>query len=199
MKMVNLAGTMMLEVRVAVKDKDGVIVKEIPWRRSHSFVRQFLDFMYCAFIDDSNVSILSTNGEAQNVSGPDMAQYTFLDLSGLANDDACGLVVGRSDDAEENEQFSLGQRILDGSGLNQLDYGVNQFGDSWVSGSSVYWNIWRVFTNLSGATVTIKEIALYCQANDTTTYSFMIARDLLEVIITNGNTATIEYRFQTIV
>jgi len=196
MKMKGIPGTMMLQVRAVIRNKEGEILREIPWRRSHSFVKQFLDFIYCAFLDDIVINLRKTDGDLQGVSGPDLGSYTFLDLTGGINDDQVGIVIGRGDDAEWNQSYALSNRILDGSSLNQMEFGETTFGDTWVDGSSALWNVYRVFSNNSGATITIKEIALYCEANDITTYQFMIARDLLTVVVADGENTTIEYRMQ---
>lgn len=75
--------------------------------------------------------------------------------------------------------------IPNGSGVGELTQGSMVIGTAAIIDGNVDWDMYRDFTNNSGATITVKEIGIYCQNQS---YSMLIARDILDAAVDVLNT-----------
>jgi len=111
--------------------------------------------------------------------------------------------VGGSDAVFSKNDYSLGSKISHGTGSGQLLYGASTFETVTDTDTTSYFRITRVFTNNSGASVTVKEIGIVIMhsiVSDSTSYTayFLIVRDVLTSpsSVPDGATLTVRYKIQ---
>lgn len=188
--------------RITVRDdKTGKIVSDTGEKNSHSLVQHFLQFLYICFADTNN-AIEDTGNTSRTVVKPATTANTILKIAAPANNDDYGLMVGSGTTAEAATDYALATLIAHGTGSGQLQYGATSVSDGAVSGANVDQVNTRTFTNGSGATVTVKEIGIYCIGYDGIVYRyFCICRDVLGTVqdVEDGQTATLQYTVRTTV
>lgn len=106
-----------------------------------------------------------------------------------------GLVVGTGSTAHAWSNFDLGARIAHGTGSGQLSYGATSFNAPQTSGNERFFEVVRIFTNLSGAAITVNEIGMiiFNGAN-----YFLACRDVIGggIAIPNGQALTLTYKLK---
>jgi hypothetical protein len=175
--------------RISVRDdKTGKIVKKGRLRKSKSFVIAFLQIMSSEMMADTP-SIKDTGGTNRVVTAGQS-----LATNGAINSVAAGTIVGTGTTAPTNTDNKIGTLIVPGSGSGQLNYGAQSDVAAQVVGANVDYTQTRTFQNLSGATITITEIAMY---GTYSTFTFCIIRDLATQAVLNNQTATVTYTLRT--
>jgi len=187
------AGTISLSVRATVVDKDGKVVRRTRWRRSRSFVLQFLEILY-ANLGEVNYSITWTTGAEDT-----WTLSAAMNAKAPAGTNVAGIVVGTGTTTPANTDYCITTIIAHGSGSGQLLHGAQAFTAPAVIGANVDLIGTRTFTNNSGATITIREVGIYAGEATYSSVPRCIAHDLLTVSVTNGSSVTIEYRLRTTV
>jgi hypothetical protein len=158
-----------------------------------SWVKQWLQLLYIYWAS-ATVSVIDTSGTSRSLSST-----TTFTLAAGAGTSSYGIVVGSSDTPVTRDDYKLASQIAHGNGTGQLMYGAMSF-DAPITYSTGYlFRAMRVFTNSSGADITVKEIGVY--ANYTGAYYFCIIRDVLTtpVTIPNGYSWTVRYNFYFVV
>lgn len=116
---------------------------------------------------------------------------------GVNDGTAVGIQVGTGTAANSVTTYALQTQIADGSGVGQLVRGALSDVTPTIAGSVISWKMIRIFTNNSTGAVVVGELALYCssQGNNSTVYTFCIARDVLSptVSVPAGSTLTVRY------
>jgi len=185
--------TISLSVRYVLTDKDGKVLRRSRWRRSRSFVIQFLEVLYANLSGVSyNITRIIGTEDVWSATVP-MEAYA---AAGSVNE---GIVAGTGTTAPTNTDYALQTLIAHGSGSGQLLYGVQSFVAPAVVGANVDLIATRSLTNNSGATITIREVGLYVSEGTPGGIARCVIRDLLTISVANGVTVTIEYRLRTTV
>jgi hypothetical protein len=195
-----------LEYELEVRDKNGKLISRKKGE-SHSFVKNFIQILR-ALLGGTSVSINDTGGASRTFRGA----WSHLASSWTENpcnanapagNDTYGIQVGSSDAVFSKDNYSLGSKISHGTGSGQLLYGASTFETVTDTDTSSYFRITRVFTNNSGASVTVKELGIVIMhsvlADSTTyTYYFLILRDVLTSpsSVPDGATLTVRYKMQ---
>jgi len=193
--------------RTIITDSKGKIVKRSRWRKSRSFVIAFLQhielFTSHAFGADITLSLKNTSNTAKTLPALTTIWYNLFTVFAGDNDSSYGIVVGSGTTAPTNADYALGTQIVHGVGAGQLDYGAHSRTTTAVVGANVDYVISRTFYNGSGATITVKEIGIYCASRDldATTQVFCIVRDVLAASqdVLNTQTLTVQYTLRTTV
>jgi len=193
-----------LYYEVEVRDKDGKLLHR-ERRRANSYLKQYIALLKGLYFHKYNVNSIGnvTVTDTGGVSRAYPSSGSSLNVSGIAlKADAAegdyGLMVGASDGANIVTTYSLGTPIAHGVGAGQLQYGASVVEDpSNPSGMDWIIRIIRTYTNGSGGSVTVKEIALYTKTVDSGVVArvFAIARDVLgtPAVVPNGSTLTVRY------
>ena len=187
--------------RVFVSDKDGKIKYDSGLMPSNSFVIAFLEHLYGEF-NTIDISIEDTSNTSRTVGEPGDAEVRRHNINAADDDATFGIVVGTGTTAESNTDYALATQIAQGTGSGQLDYGAHSFTVPTVVGSNVDLLVSRTFTNSSGASITIREIGIYCESRVSTAYYyFCILRDVLTTpaAVANGEILTVQYTIRTTV
>lgn len=154
----------------------------------HSLVQAFIGLLCCQFFNQ-NKSITDIDNSNQTIY-PDWSNFG---ITANANEDTKGIVAGTDATAVAITDYKLGARIPHGTGSGQLQYAAMQLLTSYTqSGSDAYFEIRRTLTNNSGATITLKEVAIYARFADA--FRCCIERTLVDQPIANTNGATLTYK-----
>jgi hypothetical protein len=174
-----------------LRDNKGRIVKRGK-QHMKSWVKAWLHAIY-AYLAYTSISALDTSGNSRNID-----YSAIIRLNAGAGTSAFGIVVGSSDTPVTRDDYKLGSQIAHGSGTGQLMYGAVSFDTPTAYSTGYLFRAIRVFTNNSGADITVKEIGLYANF---ASYYFCIARDVLTtpVTIPNGYSWTVRYNFYFVV
>jgi len=183
--------------QLVLTDKNGKVIRRFRKRLSRSFVIQFLEMI------DSLTNITGGIATITDISNNERTPVdtSVLSMNGGAGDVYRGIVVGTGTGAESNTNYCLGTQIAHGSAANQLNYGVQSIVPTQVVGANVDLVLSRVFTNNSGASITVTEIGVYAYITATSTQTGCIIRDLLAagVAVGNGQQLTVSYTLRTTV
>jgi hypothetical protein len=200
-----------LTVRDGLFSPNGRVINHVPQQLSKSFVQQFMQlwFMHAAHLPDSlSTKIKMTNGTSHQCIG------SFLDFAANAGigDANFGLVVGTGIGAPTITDFQLAAIIQHDATpptTGRMQYGAVSFGAPAADPTTSQFTITRNFANASGGNITVTEIGIYVQ----TTYLFygwlpgyyylMTVRDLVAggggILVSNGQTLTVNYRPQSVI
>ena len=107
-----------------------------------------------------------------------------------------GIQVGTGTTAVATSDTKLVTRITTGSGAGQLRYLIQQFNNLSVNTTDCTFQLIRSFVNNSGGSITVNEIAVYCNV-DATPHVFCMIRDIIGggVAVAAGKTLTVTYTF----
>lgn len=152
------------------------------------------------WVETGNTEIATNNTDVR----PILANEKVLTLSNIADkfyqikfaNRPLQIKVGSSSSSWIATDTSLGAEIANGSDMGELSYGDRidvATTDPSVSGSKTLFNFARTFTNLSGDDVTINEVGLFYGED------MLIARIIPQtpIVVSNGETTTIELTFET--
>jgi len=189
----------MLELTVT-DDKTGKII-EHRVMKSKSFLQQFIQLLYVKMAlspTSAPVSVRDTGNTLRNVAEVGKKGYTF-DTTAAITDVTYGIIIGSDNGGVyplAMDNYKIGTLIPNATmNYSAMLYG-NPGGDAGTGISQI--TLTRNFT--ATAPTTVNEIALVCQAVDTTgtVRKFMIIRDLIAggIAVPNGTTLTVNYRLQ---
>jgi hypothetical protein len=187
-------GALELQVQVTKIKPDGEKEVIIPWRRSESFLEQFLQYVAGLLRYVDNYQVRDYNNGLRNINLQSTNNDCFLAEAPVGNS-TYGILIGTSNTAVVSTQYSLQSRCAEGSGTDEVNYGSMEIFPPVLNGS--YWDIvlWRAISNTSGSSISVEEVGIQVRGEDSTnTYSFCIIRDLLSFTLNNGETCIIEYR-----
>ena len=194
--MSDVRGACALYYSYQVRGADGQI--KVPFRRRtcHSFVIAYITFLYINIIGAASQSLTDTGGTPRTV---DVDPTDDLDIDVAAATTTHGLVVGTGTTAEAFTQTALTTLIAHGTGAGQLTYGASVVNLPSSDSTSTTLQLTRTFSNASGGTVTVQEIAIYAQREDSagTDRNFCLARDLATIALSNGDQLTLNYILKT--
>jgi len=209
-----------VEYEIEVKDRHGKVIKREK-RESRSLLKNFLLGLMALMKGTVHTETQyngTGGGEAtvRDVTGADktiwggyrdkVADYAGgwpMAVNAPDDDDSYGIVVGKGDAPVSAEDYALDDQIPHGTEAGQLDYGTHAFEDVVVEDKVSKLRISRTFTNLSGASVTVKEIGIIAWnrwqeggavANNV---RFLIVRDVLTspTTIPDGASLNVRYTF----
>jgi len=194
-----------LEYEVEVRDKNGKLISR-HHSKSHSWLKQFIQMMMAEWQyahqggTPTAVSITDETGTGRNMppTYSTLYQNGAWAINAPANSSEYGVKVGGGDAPNTLSTYVLASPISHGTGSGQLVYGTHTI-ESVInpSGNDLTFRVTRVFTNNSGASVTVKEIGIATKRYDQggTARTFLFVRDVLSSpsSVPDGATLTIRY------
>lgn len=115
-----------------------------------------------------------------------------LNILSPQNDDSYGIVVGSGTDAVTINDYKLQSQIMQGIGANLLQHSVVDTPILFdVTSTKAQSAFRRFFTNLSGSSITINEIGIYCNAYGSIKYC--IERTLYNAVLANEEALSVTY------
>jgi len=171
------------------------IVKKYRKRKCHSFVKQFLDFLFL-FLSSSTCTIKNTGGTDSDFLKPTAFTSTFDHTTFLIynTNTTVGPAVGGGLTGVSINDYKIEAATVGGN----LQYSIPVAGAPTTTAAGSTWISTKIFTNNSGFSVTVNEIGIYTYHYRIDVY-FLLARDNLTspVILANGESLTLNYTFQT--
>lgn len=155
--------------------------------QAHSPVMNFINLLAVNFgyqtvtaTDTSDVSRSCTMG------APNMR------VDAPANIDTYGIVVGTGSTAVAIGNTKLVSQVLNGTGSGQLSHSITSVTAPSTSGTSQLFNVSRIFTNSSGANITVNEVGLV-GLSGASNYKLLLDRTLNSFTIANLESKTVTY------
>lgn len=195
--------------RMLIHDEKGKLIKRTHWKKSESFLLQFLQHLDAAFSTlygntGTAISIKDLGGASRTIQGQIASPllWQFMCVFDADNSAAYGIQVGTGITTPTNADYVMATLIAHGVGSGQLDYGAHSRTAAQVVGANVDFVISRTFYNGSGASITVNEIGIACSTRDTgaTQRYFLLARDVVTAVtVDNAKTLTVQYTVRTTV
>jgi hypothetical protein len=185
-------------VQIIVQKNDGTILECID-RKMDSFMDAFAYIL--AWIMTGNM----VASGMKNVLGNSLGSWCMFvgadPAPAIAGNDAKGILVGSGVTPWQHNDVAIETQILHGSTTGKLQYGVEvPTNPVWVPASNKWtFKIERVFANVSGASITVNEIAYYSKNNDYQGPNgpIMIAREVISpVALPDSSTMRVTYSFE---
>ena len=153
-------------------------------------------------ISGGDYDITTTSGGTKHPDQDEGASDEKMYLRGPINNDDYGIVVGTSNAAIDLTDYALTSQCTEGVGANQLNHGATGFVAPATDGTSRIFEVFRTFSNNSGAGVDVEEVGLYClitTQNPGSVSYFMLERTLLSFTIADTDTDTVRYTISVVV
>ena len=187
--------TFKLETEVELRDKDG---KLLFYQRkpAHSLLKNFalaLQGLMYAGATSGHVTLTDTSNSTFIYPNLSLAANQILTLSDGSSDDTYGIQCGTGTAGVVSTQYQLAGKIANGNGSGQLAYGAVTVSEVSTAEPVNTWIISRVFTNNYSASITVTEMGLVFDQNNTRFTT--IARDLVSPTQTVVTSATLTLRY----
>lgn len=115
-----------------------------------------------------------------------------LNINAVINDDTYGIVVGSGTNSVTINDYKLQSKILQGIGENLLQYSAMEFPSLYVVNSTkAFTSFRRLFTNLSGSSITINELGVYTKSFNNKIYC--IERTLYNSVLADEEALSVTY------
>jgi hypothetical protein len=167
-------------------NQKGVIIKRssfIP----NSVVQAYIGILTVQFYN-SGLSLKDTSG-ATNSCNPTQGN---LNIMAAVNDDTYGIVVGSGTNSVTINDYKLQSKILQGIGADLLQYSTMEIPSLYVVNSSkAFTSFRRLFTNLSGSSITVNELGIYCNAYNNKKYC--LERTLYNSVLADEEALSVTY------
>jgi hypothetical protein len=173
--------TLKLEIRAQLI-RDGIIISSFPWKPANSLLKQFTQLMHIQ-LSQINQFVTRTSGATLEL-GPSSDNLLVTAASAQTS---WGMVIGSGTTPVTMLDYKLETQLI-----SNVNHGAMTFAIENPDASTWRTAITRVFTNNTGATLTIREVGLY--ATTASTYFFCIDRTLYSVDVPSGVGVTFTYR-----
>lgn len=187
---------------VKITDRNGKLITD-KTRESESFVIGFLGLLEGIIRGSAGASTVKDilGSDEDFPDGSNDAGYIFK-LAANDDSDTFGIIVGTGNTPPTNTDFVIETKIDHGVAAGELDYNAVGVVAAAEVGDNIDLQVNRSFTNSSGGSITVEEIAIYAQATETGAAAkyLCIIRDVTGgVAVANGQTLTVTYTFRTTV
>lgn len=171
------------EIRAELYAPDGKLIRRYPWKRANSLLKAFIQLL-AVQISALAHTIKDTGGVDRSISGN---AANFHSAAGIATISQ-GVLIGTGTTSVTMLDFKLETQVT-----TNITHSVSSFAVENPSTGSWRLALSRGFTNNTGATLEVRESAIYCYGGGFT-YFFCIDRTLYSVSVPNGVTLTLTYR-----
>lgn len=181
-----------LYYQLIVKDKSGKVVSKTPFRRSKSFLLQFLQIIE---VQSFRVNVNITDYTTVVRSVPAHAQS--LNFASAVGSVTTGILVGTGTTTPTNLDTAMETLIAHGVGAGQLSYGALSITTTAEVGANVDYIATRTFNNGSGNAINVTEAGIVMDGG---TWHFFCVHDVFStVVVLNSQTLTVNYTLRTTV
>jgi hypothetical protein len=150
--------------------------------------------MFCAHLAMRNYNVTNINGGTTTIDLTVMnAKYDFGANAGYG-DATKGIIIGTSDTPYSPSHYKLQNPISHGSSAGQMLFGVQTIDQPQMVTNGYRLVLSRVFTNVSGSSIIVKEIGVSLNAQ--LLANVLVVRDVITPItVANGQSLTVRYIF----
>jgi hypothetical protein len=193
------AGELGAILELTVTDPKTGKVTEHRTMKSQSFVQQFLQLLMSQCASIPLVVGLANVRDTGNTLRTIFSNGAVFRCNAGAADVTLGIIVGTDNTAPTISDYKIGTIIPHAT----LNYGAVTYGLPSADSITSQFTITRNFSNVTGGSVAVNELALYVQSYDTgsTIRNFMTIRDVIAggISVPSGQTLTVNYRLQAVV
>jgi hypothetical protein len=186
---------MKIEDEIIISDPKGK-VKDIIIR-GHSLTKGFAQYMnMCGF---SQIGLVIYDMLTNNPAFVTAAASAFITQTTNNTTNQQSIILGLNDTTPESvDNVTMDNRIVAGSGTNQLIHAISVPITTYKLGSDWVCEVQRQFTNSSGADITVKELGLTVAENGygAGAFQMLIARIVSTFIIPNTEARNITWRIK---
>ncbi len=180
-----------LNAEIILKNAEtGEVLQHI---QAESFVINFINKLYT-----ENGLTLANCTDTGGVLRTMATSANFIRANGTAGDTSIGIVIGSGSTAVALTDTQLETLIASGITAGTLAYSGTTFMSPVLDGSDYLFEVTRLFSNSSGASVTVNEIGIYF-VDGGGVFKFMMDRTLVSQPVTNGTTLAVTYRIKVTV
>lgn len=179
------------EIEIEVIGKNGKIISYHK-QPLNSLVDNMATILYALLTGQWLRNLYQTSGSTSN-----SIQFSVSQIIAPSGNHNYGIMVGSSDETWDNDDYNLKAKILNGSGNGQLLYSADNPSGSINFNSmekSYSFSSFRLFTNVSGSPITIKEIGYACRTAQADLF-YLINRDVLTSPVSVPNDATVRVKY----
>lgn len=193
-----------LFLRIVVKDEHGKVVKDTGEMESKSYVLQFLQYIY-GFMRNLDITAKDTSNNNTLIFDADRFCNEEAQIGAPINNSTYGVVIGTDTPhvALSNTDYKLASQLTEGVALGQITHNESiVFAVPAIVGANVDEVLSRSFTNLTGATISVKEAGIYVNTFWLSANRYYcVIRDLVSpaVDVPNLNSITVFYTIRTTV
>ncbi len=188
-----------LSWRYTVKDAKGRRLRRTHWRRSHSFVLAYLHHVRGILTSVNAPGVVDRGGAARTLDVAGSVIFSQVDVGSSTQ----GILIGSDATVVAIDDSDLATQIADGGAAGELNYQAMTVAAHEQGSGFSQVRMVRDFNNTNPAAVTVREVGLMCQTDDTGAAArfFLLVRDLVAPVqvVNNGETLLVEaaYRIQT--
>lgn len=182
-----MKGRLQLDYDIVIKDKDGKVLGHYH-KKGKAFVQHLINMLGGSMraIAGDGWTMVDT-GDVSRAINPNISVFA---ANGGVGNNAKGIQVGTGVTAVALAQTKLVTLIAEGVGAGQLNYGATTINNPTTVGSTRQFIITRIVTNNSGASITIQEGGLACEAGSGP-WNFLVDRFLQAFAVPNLGSALI--------
>jgi len=171
------------EMRAVVRDKRGRIINIYPWRKTHSLLKQFIQLLTVQF-SQANQTITLVDGTSFSMA-PLAGNFQ---ANGPSGNTLYGIVIGTG-----TTPVTMTDNKLEAQATTNIAHAAPSFAVENPTSSAWRIVISRGFTNNTGATLSVREVAIYTYTGSTGKY-ICNERSLYSVAVPAGATLTMTWR-----
>ncbi|MBA7610100.1 hypothetical protein ES703_17305 [subsurface metagenome] len=181
-----------LSYTVEVRDKEGRIIKRVS-APSRSYVQQWNQFLNVLAAHGDSKTIKDTAGVNQTVAIS--AWYYALQMNGAIAGINFGIRVGTGNTPVAIDDYALESPCGEGAGTDEFKHQAVICTAPSVVGPSCSFTLSRIILNISGASISVREIGSYFQNYQSGWFYFLGFRDVLPgaVNIPDGGSIRVTY------
>jgi len=171
-----------VKIRAELRDPSGRLIRAYPWVPANSLIAAFLKLLKVQ-MSTANETIKDTAGVDHSIA-QNAANFS---CNAPAPDTTFGMVIGTGTNPVTMTDYKLQTQVT-----TNITHTVQSFALDAPNASTYVLDLIRSFTNNTGATLGIREVALYCKG---LTYVHCVDRTLYSVDVPAGLAVTFTYRF----
>lgn len=172
-----------IQIRAELREASGRLIRRYPWRRANSLLKQFVQLL-AVQLHQSAQTIKRSSGVSNSIS-PDALVFR---ATGAAGDTSNGILIGTGTTAVAIDDYKLETPLI-----TSVAHSAQTLALEAPDASTYRVALSRVFTNNTGASVGIREVALYT-LDGAGTPAFALDHTLYSVDVPNGISLTLTYR-----
>ena len=192
----DVRGACALYYSYQVKGADGTITVPFRRRTAHSFLQNYITWLFLRMVGPTTQSLTDTGGTGRSIH-----RNSLIDANTAAGTSTEGLVVGTGTNAVAIGDTKLQTQIAHGTSAGTLDYGASVVNLPSSTSTTTTLILTRVFANSSGGSITVREIGIYSSMGTTegafTNVLMCIVRDTVTIALSNGDQLTLNYILST--
>lgn len=172
-----------VEIRAELRNSAGILLKTYPWKTANSLLKQFIQ-MLSVQMSNASTSITDTAGTSRSVT----SDAYNLRASAPAGTTTYGVLIGTG-----TTDVTMTDTKLETPLSTNVAHGIVIFAVENPSSTTWRLALIRVFTNNTGSTIGIREVAMYTYAT-IGGWIVCVDRTLYSVDVPNGVAVTLTYR-----